>query len=63
MKHPEPHPDLFTPPPQPKPVRTPRTYGPRDTIEPFDFNAAADLTDWTARTIPPELRFWIDDLE
>lgn len=63
MKPPDPHPDLFTPPPQPKSVRVPRTYGPRETIEYFDFNAAADLTDWTPREVPEELRFWIDEEE
>lgn len=56
MRSHEPHPDLFTPPPQPKPLRAPRTYGPRETIEFFDFEAAADLTDWTVREVPDELR-------
>lgn len=34
-----------------------------EVVEPFDFERAADETDWTERPVPPELRIPLIDGE
>lgn len=67
MKRPEPHPDLFdfagVVRAVAKEAAAVSALADAETAVDFDFEAAADLTDWTPREVPVELRFWIDEVE